>query len=75
MYPILQFLFEVTQHVSVNKMDAKNLAIVMAPNLIPVSGNDSEFKTLLDRNVEVIEVCTMLFKLNMHYEARNKYCA
>jgi hypothetical protein len=42
-------------------MDAKNLAIVMCPNIMPVNqvmknGNDIEVKALLDKHVEVVKV-------------------
>lgn len=55
----LQFLQEVASHSDMNKMDVKNLAIIVAPSVMPVEEKIVVYGTSrLSHHVEVVEVCT-----------------
>lgn len=55
----LQFLLEVASHSDTNKMDVKNLAIIIAPSIMPVEERIVVSGTSrLSHHVQVVEVRT-----------------
>jgi RhoGAP domain. len=58
----LQFLQEVASHSDTNKMDVKNLAIIIAPSVMPVEERIVVSGTSrLSHHVQVVEVRTQMY--------------
>jgi hypothetical protein len=58
---LLQFLQEVASHSDTNKMDVTNLALIVAPSVMPVEEKIVVYGTSrLSHHVQVVEVCTQM---------------
>lgn len=58
---LLQFLQEVAFHSDTNKVDVTNLALIIAPSVMPVEEKIVVYGTSrLSHHVEVVEVCNQM---------------